>query len=128
MGARLKGHSLTPVYGENSKHFTIAWHYGNIFFLKPNNLKYEHGKVNYMDFVDVDDFSELTADRVARFIKYLGYKILIGVLYRRDRMFLLNGLVRIKTIEDVKVMSSGIGSSKLVEVYLVPHSRTFVLP
>ncbi|KAL2489662.1 Uncharacterized protein Fot_42954 [Forsythia ovata] len=92
---------------ENSKHFTIAWHYGSRLFMKPNNLKYEHGKVEYMDFVDVDDFSKLTVDRVARFMKYLGYKLPVGVLYKRDRMSLQNGLVRIKNIKDVKLMFSG---------------------
>ncbi|KAL2553009.1 Uncharacterized protein Fot_06628 [Forsythia ovata] len=80
-----------------------------------------------MDFVDVDDFSKLTVDRVARFMKYIGYKLMVGVLYMRDKMSLLNRLVGIKNIEDVKLMFSGIGSFKLVEVYLVPPSRTFVL-
>ncbi|KAL2554080.1 hypothetical protein Fot_07699 [Forsythia ovata] len=101
--------------GENSKEFTIVWYYGGKFFIKPNNLKYEHGKVEYMDFFDVDDFSKLTVDRVAKFMKYLGYKLSVGVLYKRDM------------IEDVKLMFSGIGSSKLVIVYFAPPSRTFVL-
>ncbi|KAL2542391.1 hypothetical protein Adt_03369 [Abeliophyllum distichum] len=80
-----------------------------------------------MDFINVDDFSKLTVDRVARFMKYLAYKLPVGVLYMKDRMSLLNRLVRIKNIEDVKLMISEIGSSKLVEFYLVLPSRTNVL-
>ncbi|KAL2494876.1 FIP1[V]-like protein [Forsythia ovata] len=127
MVAQLRGQHPASVYGENTKKFTIAWHYGGKFFPKPNNLKYEHGKVEYMDFVDVDDFSKLTVDRVARFMKYLGYKLLVGVLYMREKTSLLNGLVRINNMEDVKIMLNGISSSKLVKVYLVFPSRTFVL-
>ncbi|KAL2494295.1 hypothetical protein Fot_38052 [Forsythia ovata] len=112
---------------KNTNQFTIAWHYGGRFFVKPNNLKYEHGKVEYMDFVEVDDFKKLTVDRVARFMTYLGYKLPVGVLYKRKRISLLNGLVRIKNMEDVKIMLDGIGRSTLLEVYLVPPARTFVL-
>ncbi|KAL2508747.1 hypothetical protein Fot_32394 [Forsythia ovata] len=83
----------TQACRENTNQFTIAWHYGGRFFVKPNNLKYEHGQVEYMDFVEVDDFKKLTVDRVARFMIYLGYKLLVGVLYMRERMSLLNGLV-----------------------------------
>ncbi|KAL2502175.1 60s ribosomal protein L10 [Forsythia ovata] len=50
----------------------------------------EHGKVEYMDFVEVDDFSKLTVDRVSGFMKYLGYKLPVGVLYMRARTSLLN--------------------------------------
>ncbi|KAL2528520.1 hypothetical protein Fot_21121 [Forsythia ovata] len=71
-----------------------------------------------MDFVEVDDFKKLTVDRVARFMTYLGYKLPVGVLYKRERMSLLNGLVRIKNMEDVKIMLDGIGRSTLLEVYL----------
>ncbi|KAL2551601.1 hypothetical protein Fot_05220 [Forsythia ovata] len=60
-------------------------------------------------------------------MKYLGYKLPVGVLYRRARTSLLNGLVRIKNMEDLKIMLNGIDNSKLVEVYLVPPSRTFLL-
>ncbi|KAL2529269.1 Uncharacterized protein Fot_21870 [Forsythia ovata] len=42
-------------------------------------------------------------------------------------MSLLNGLVRIKNMEDVKIMLDGIGRSTLLEVYLVSPARTFVL-
>ncbi|KAL2513918.1 hypothetical protein Fot_27889 [Forsythia ovata] len=127
MVARLRGQNPAPVYEENTKKFTIAWHYGGRFFVKPNNLKYEHGKVEYMDFVEVDDFKKLTVDRVARFMMYLGYKLPVGVLYKSERMSLLNGLVRIKNMEDVKIMLDGIGTSTLLEVYLVLPARTFVL-
>ncbi|KAL2520328.1 Uncharacterized protein Fot_24251 [Forsythia ovata] len=112
---------------ENTNQFIIAWHYGSIFFVKPNNLKYENGKVEYMDFVEVDDFKKLTVDKVARFMMYLGYKLPVRVLYMREMMSLLNGLVRIKNMEDVQKMLDGICSSKLLEVYLVPPARTFVL-
>ncbi|KAL2502821.1 hypothetical protein Fot_36763 [Forsythia ovata] len=81
-----------------------------------------------MDFVEVDDFKKLTVDRVGRFMMYLGYKLLVGVLYMSERMSLLNGLVRIKNMEDdVKIMLDGIGSSKLLEVYLVLPARTSIL-
>ncbi|KAL2456702.1 Uncharacterized protein Fot_56730 [Forsythia ovata] len=56
----LHGSALHSNSRENTKQFTIAWHYGGRFFVKPNNLKYEHGKVEYMDFVEVDDFKKLT--------------------------------------------------------------------
>ncbi|KAL2526208.1 hypothetical protein Adt_11262 [Abeliophyllum distichum] len=95
--------------------------------MKPNNLKYEHGKVKLMDFVEVDDFKKLTIDRVARFMMFIGYELPVGVLYRGERMSLLNRLVRIKNMEDVKKMLDGIGNSKFLEVYLVPPARTFVL-
>ncbi|KAL2529342.1 hypothetical protein Fot_21943 [Forsythia ovata] len=83
--------------------------------------------MEYMDFVEVDDFKKLTVDRVARFMMYLGYKLPIGVLYRRETISLLNGLVRIKNMEGVQKMLDGIGSSKLLEVYLVLPAQTFVL-
>ncbi|KAL2491940.1 hypothetical protein Adt_27568 [Abeliophyllum distichum] len=92
------------------------WHYGDRFFVKPNNLKCEHGKVEYMDFVEINNF-----------MMYLGYKLPVAVLYMRERISLLYGLVRIKNMEDVKKMLDGIGSSKLLEVYSVPPARTFVL-
>ncbi|KAL2521139.1 Uncharacterized protein Fot_25062 [Forsythia ovata] len=73
-----------------------------------------------MDFVEVDDFSKLTVDMVTRFMNCLHYKLSTEVLYMRARTSLLNGLVRNKNMEGVKIMLNGVGSSKLVEVYLSP--------
>ncbi|KAL2485962.1 MuDR family transposase [Abeliophyllum distichum] len=128
MVARLRGKNPVPVYGENTKQFTIAWHYGGRFFVKPNNVKYEHGKVEYMDYVEVDDLKKLTVDVVDMFMRYLGYKLPVGVLYKREMMSLLNGLVRIKNMEDVRIMLEGVNRSRLLEVYLVPPAQTFALP
>ncbi|KAL2527100.1 hypothetical protein Adt_12154 [Abeliophyllum distichum] len=65
---------------------------------------------------------------VARFMRYLGYKLPVRVLFKRERMSLLNGLVRIKNMEDVKIMLDGVNRSTLLEVYLVPPAQTFALP
>ncbi|KAL2457404.1 Uncharacterized protein Adt_46375 [Abeliophyllum distichum] len=116
------------VVGENSKYFTIAWHYGGRFYLKPNNLAYEHGVVDYIDFVDPDEVLKLTVRMLDRFLKRFGYKLPMEFFYRRYKMSLLVGLVRMKSLDDLKGMVSAIGASKVVEVYMVTPTITFCLP
>ncbi|KAL2532005.1 Uncharacterized protein Adt_05356 [Abeliophyllum distichum] len=126
MVARLRGQNPAQVYGENTNQFTIAWHYGGRFFVKPNNVKYKHGKVEYIDYADVDDFKKLTVDMVAMFMRYLGYKLPVGVLYKRKRMSLLNELVRIKNMEDVKIMLDGVNSTVALERNEQEFKRLYV--
>ncbi|KAL2545628.1 hypothetical protein Fot_14861 [Forsythia ovata] len=48
--------------------------------------------------------------------------------YRRYKMSMLVGLVRMKSRDDLKGMVSAISASKVVEVYMVTPTITFSLP
>ncbi|KAL2546157.1 hypothetical protein Fot_15390 [Forsythia ovata] len=60
MAVIVVGKMAVIVVGDNSKYFTIAWYHVSKFYLKPNNLAYEHSKSDYLDFVDSDDVHSLT--------------------------------------------------------------------
>ncbi|KAL2489713.1 hypothetical protein Fot_43005 [Forsythia ovata] len=99
------------------------WHHGGRFYLKPNNLAYEHGDLDYVDFVDPDEVIKLTVRRLDRFLKCFGYKVPMKFFYMRYKMSLLVGLVKMK-----REMVNVIGASKVVEVYMVSPTITFSLP
>lgn len=42
--------------GENTKYFSICLHHGGTLLGKMRNFVYEHGKVDYIDYVDPDFF------------------------------------------------------------------------
>ncbi|KAL2487272.1 hypothetical protein Adt_32028 [Abeliophyllum distichum] len=114
--------------GENSKYFTIAWHHSSRSYLKPNNLAYEHGVLDYIDFVDPDGVLKLTIGRLDRFLKFFRYKVLMEFFYMRYKMLLLVKLVRMKSRDDLKGMVSAIGTLKVLEVYMIFPAITFSLP
>ncbi|KAL2553958.1 hypothetical protein Fot_07577 [Forsythia ovata] len=116
------------VVGENSKCLTVAWHHGDRFYLKPNNLSYEHGIFDYVDFVDPDEVLKLTVGMLDRFLKTFGYKVLMEFFYNKNNMSLLVRLVRMKSRDDLKRMVIAIGASKVVEVYMVTPTIRFSLP
>ncbi|KAL2489031.1 hypothetical protein Fot_42323 [Forsythia ovata] len=59
-----------------------------------------------------------------RFIIFFGYKLPMGFLYRSDRMSLLDGLIRIKTLEDEENVMKTYGLSKLVLWIMVGDERS----
>ncbi|KAL2496798.1 hypothetical protein Fot_40555 [Forsythia ovata] len=113
---------------ENSMYFTNVWHHGGRFYLKSNNLSYEHGQLECVDFVDPDDVITLIVGKLDRFLKCFGYKVPMEFFYRRYRMSLLVELVRMKIHEDLKRMLNVVGSLKVVEVYMVSPTPLFSLP
>ncbi|KAL2514642.1 uncharacterized protein Fot_28613 [Forsythia ovata] len=90
---------------------------------KPNNLVYEHGEVNYMDYVHSSILNRQILDIL---VEGVGHDLPMGFLYKKQKFSLLEGLVRICSNVDVMLLKDRNGATKL-DIYLVPHTRTHEL-
>ncbi|KAL2516358.1 uncharacterized protein Fot_30329 [Forsythia ovata] len=110
--------------GKKSPYFTVKIHHGCIMFTKPNNLVYEHGDVDYMDYVYS---SNLNREPLDKLVEGVGLDVPMGFLYRKQKFSLLEGLVRIRSNVDIDMLLKDRNGANEVEIYLMPHSRTYEL-
>ncbi|KAL2552069.1 hypothetical protein Fot_05688 [Forsythia ovata] len=64
-------------------------HHGGIMFTKPKNLVYEHGDVDYMDYVHSINLNRELLDKL---VEGVGLDLPIGFLYKKQKFSLLEGL------------------------------------
>ncbi|KAL2525133.1 SNARE associated Golgi protein family [Abeliophyllum distichum] len=70
-------HEEGPLYGKESPYFTMKIHHGCIMFTKPNNLVYEHGDVDYMDYVHSSSLNRDVLDKLVE-----GVGVLTAVVFK----------------------------------------------
>ncbi|KAL2551803.1 Uncharacterized protein Fot_05422 [Forsythia ovata] len=98
-GNMLRGDYHAPDYGEyNTEQFTIRLFYGGCFLTKDGNTLYEGGKVDYIDNCYASYFSTFTLDRVMNVMKI---PLPMGDAYKRSRLNLNHGLMRLATDQHV---------------------------
>ncbi|KAL2538874.1 Uncharacterized protein Fot_20265 [Forsythia ovata] len=108
-GNILRGDYPAPDYGEyNTEQFTIRLFYGGCFLTKDGNTLYEGSKVDYIDNCYVTYFSKFTLDRVMNYA------------YKRSRLNLNYGLMRLATDQHVAEMLQDIGPTRTFDMYLIP--------
>ncbi|KAL2466372.1 Uncharacterized protein Adt_42223 [Abeliophyllum distichum] len=111
-------HLISPCAGEyNTEQFTIRLFYGGYFFTKDGNTVYEGGKVDYIDNCYANYFSTFTLDRVMNVMKI---PLPMGYSYKRSRLNLNHGLMRLATDQHVAEMLEDIGPTRTVDMYLIP--------
>ncbi|KAL2511125.1 hypothetical protein Adt_16725 [Abeliophyllum distichum] len=93
-------------------------------FTKPNNLVYEHGDVDYMDYVHSSSLNRELWDKL---VEGVGLDLPMGFLYKKQKFLLLEGLVRIRSNVDIAMLLKDRNGANEVEIYLVPPSRTYEL-
>ncbi|KAL2476591.1 hypothetical protein Adt_37327 [Abeliophyllum distichum] len=93
-------------------------------FTKSNNLVYEHGDVDYIDYVHS---SSLNRELLYKLVKCVGLDLPMGFLYKKQKFSLLEGLVRIRSNVDIAMLLKDRNGANKVEIYLVPPSRTYEL-
>ncbi|KAL2516527.1 hypothetical protein Fot_30498 [Forsythia ovata] len=94
-------HEEAPIYSKESTYFTVKIHHGGIMFTKPNNLVYEHGDVDYMDYVQS---SNLNRELLDKLVEGVGLDLPMGFLYKKQKFSLLEGLVRICSNVDIDML------------------------
>ncbi|KAL2552010.1 uncharacterized protein Fot_05629 [Forsythia ovata] len=99
-------------------------HHGGIMFTKPKNLVYEHGDVDYMDYVHS---SNLNRELLDKLVEGVGLDLPIGFLYKKQKFSLLEGLVRICSNVNIAMLLKDRNGANKVEIYLVPPLRTYEL-
>ncbi|KAL2488962.1 Uncharacterized protein Fot_42254 [Forsythia ovata] len=77
-----------PTIPNESPYFTVKIHHGGIMLTKPNNLVYEHGDVDYMDYVHS---SNLNRELLDKLVEGIGPNLPMGFLYRKQKFSLLEG-------------------------------------
>ncbi|KAL2533370.1 Uncharacterized protein Adt_06721 [Abeliophyllum distichum] len=114
----LRGDYPAPDYGEyNTEQFTIRLFYGGCFLTKDGNTVYEGGKVDYIDNCYASYFSTFTLDRVMNVMKI---PLPMGYSYKRSRLNLNHGLMRLATDQHVAEMLEDIGPTRTIDMYLIP--------
>ncbi|KAL2461719.1 hypothetical protein Adt_45139 [Abeliophyllum distichum] len=91
---------------------------------KPNNLVYEHEEVDYMDYVDSRVFNRQLLDKL---VKGVEHDLPSGFLYKKQKMSMLEGLVRICSTVDIAMLLKDINGANQVVIYLVPLTPTHEL-
>ncbi|KAL2515997.1 hypothetical protein Fot_29968 [Forsythia ovata] len=84
------------------------------------NTLYERGKVDYIDNCYASYFSTFTLDRVMNVMKI---SLPMGYAYKRSRLNLNHGLMRLATDQHVAEMLEDIGPMRTVDIYLIPPKR-----
>ncbi|KAL2525016.1 Uncharacterized protein Adt_10070 [Abeliophyllum distichum] len=112
-------HDEAPLYGKESPYFTIKIHHGGIMFTKTNNLDYEHGDVDYMDYVHS---SSLNRELLDKLVEGVGLDLPMGFLYKKQKFSLLERLVKIRSNVDIDMLLKDRNKANLV-----PPSRTYEL-
>ncbi|KAL2499039.1 Uncharacterized protein Adt_24589 [Abeliophyllum distichum] len=110
-------HEQAPLYGKESPYFTVKIHHGGILFTKPNNLVYEHGDVDYIDYVYS---SSLNRHLLYKLVEGVGLDLPIGFLYNKQKLSLLEGLFRIRRNIDIAMLLKYRNRATEVDIYLVP--------
>ncbi|KAL2502252.1 hypothetical protein Fot_36100 [Forsythia ovata] len=125
-GKILRAHYPPPDYGEyNTEQFTIRLFYGGCFFIKDGNTVYEGDNVDYIDNCYASYFSTFTLDRVINVMKI---PLPMGYAYRRSRLNLTHGLMRLATDQHVAEMLQDIEPTRTVDMYLIPPVVPHYLP
>ncbi|KAL2485732.1 hypothetical protein Adt_30488 [Abeliophyllum distichum] len=93
-------------------------------FTKPNNLVYEHGDVDYMDYVHSSSLNRKLLDK---FVEGVGLDLPMGFLYKKHKFSLLEGLVKIRSNVDITMLLKNRNGATEVEIYLVLHLRNYEL-
>ncbi|KAL2520694.1 Uncharacterized protein Fot_24617 [Forsythia ovata] len=115
----LHGDYPRPDYGEyNTEQFTIRLFYGGCFLTKDGNTVYEGGKVDYINNCYMSYFSTFILDRVMNVMKI---PLPMGYAYRRSRLNLTHGLMRLAIDQHVAEMLQDIGPTRTVNMYLIPQ-------
>ncbi|KAL2463613.1 hypothetical protein Fot_53269 [Forsythia ovata] len=83
------------------------------------------GKVDYIDNCYAGYFSTFTLDRVLNVMKI---PLPMGYAYRRSRLNLTHGLIRLATDQHVAEMLQDIGPTRTVDMYLIPPVVPHYLP
>ncbi|KAL2528831.1 uncharacterized protein Fot_21432 [Forsythia ovata] len=117
-------HEQAPLYGKDLPHFTVKIHHRGIMFTKSNNLVYEHGDVDYMDYVHS---SSLNRELLDKLVEGVGLDLPMGFLYKKQKFSLLEGLVRIRSNVDIAMLLKDRNGANEVEIYLMLPSRNYEL-
>ncbi|KAL2531497.1 hypothetical protein Adt_04848 [Abeliophyllum distichum] len=88
---------------------------------KPNNLVNEHGKVDYMDYVSSSILNRQLLDKL---VEGVGLDLPMGFLYKKQKLLLLEGLVRIRSNVDITILLKDRNEATEVNIYLVPPIPT----
>ncbi|KAL2531106.1 hypothetical protein Adt_04457 [Abeliophyllum distichum] len=83
---------------------------------KPNNLVNEHGKVDYMDSVSSSILNRQLLDKL---VEGVGLDLPMGFLYKKQKLSLLEGLVRIRSNVDISMLLKDRNEATEVDIYLV---------
>ncbi|KAL2549033.1 uncharacterized protein Fot_10563 [Forsythia ovata] len=120
----LSGTSLMNEKFKESPYFTVMIHHEVIMFTKPNNLVYEHGGVDYMDYVHSSSLNRQLLDKL---VESVGLDLPMGFLYKKQKFSLLEGLVSIRSDIDIATLLKDRNGATEVDIYLVPPSQTYEL-
>ncbi|KAL2559853.1 uncharacterized protein Fot_04592 [Forsythia ovata] len=114
----------SPAEGKESPYFTPKIDHGGIMFTKPNNLLYEHGDVDYMDYVHSSSLNRQLLDKL---VEGVGLDLPIKFLYKKQKFSLLEGLVIIRSNVDIAMLLKDRNGATQVDIHLVPHLRAYEL-
>ncbi|KAL2498613.1 hypothetical protein Adt_24163 [Abeliophyllum distichum] len=92
--------------------------------IKSNNLIYEHGEVDYMDYVDSRIFNRQLLHKLEEGV---GLDLPMGFLYKKQKMSLLEGLVRICSNGDISMLLKDRNGETQVDIYVVLLTPTHEL-
>ncbi|XP_022855939.1 uncharacterized protein LOC111377117 [Olea europaea var. sylvestris] len=117
----LRGSLRKLVYGENSAYFTIRLNHGGMIFSKMRNYVYEHGKINYLDYVDPYLFNRFLLDNA---MKMLSYKERMRYIYRLEKKRLSEGSFWLVTDADFMNVVKWVGPTRVADMYFLPIHTT----
>ncbi|XP_022876108.1 uncharacterized protein LOC111394492 [Olea europaea var. sylvestris] len=123
--AHIRGSLPQPVYGENSKYFSIRLHHGGILLQKMRNFVYEHGKISYIDYIDPDFFNRFLLDNA---VKMLGYSDRIRYLYKMEKKRMSEGSFWLVKDSDFINLVKWLGDNRTAELYCLPVVEVLELP
>ncbi|KAL2482200.1 Uncharacterized protein Fot_43644 [Forsythia ovata] len=88
---------------------------------KPNNLVYQHGEVDYMDYVHSIILKRQLLDKL---VEGVGLDLPMWFLYKEQKLLLLEGLVRIRSNVNIAMLLKDRNRATEVDIYLVSLTPT----
>ncbi|KAL2522323.1 Uncharacterized protein Fot_26246 [Forsythia ovata] len=92
-----------------------------IMLTMPNNLVYEYGEIDYIDYVHSSILNRHFLDKL---VEGVGLDMLMGFLYKEQKLSLLEGMVRIHSNIDIAMLLKDRNGTTEVDIYLVPPTPT----
>ncbi|KAL2460763.1 hypothetical protein Adt_44183 [Abeliophyllum distichum] len=124
-GTSMKNDLLETLLDLNEKHDPEISRDDIKHLLLDGNTVYEGGKVDYIDNCYASYFSTFTLDCVMNVMKI---PLPMGYSYKRSRLNLNHGLMRLATDQHVAKMLEDIGPTRTVDMYLIPPVLPHYLP